>query len=240
MIYTRLFTEVGRPLVLKTDNGGPLRDDETKRLLAEQEVLPLFSPKRCPRYNGGVERANGQLAGYQQAVAEFRGRRAGPTCADVETARRLANELSRPEGWRGPTASTLWANRPPLSAAERSAFLARVAGHRAEVRGQWQFAIDAALTHDQAAAIDRHAIRDALVEQDLLRIHPRRGHKTTQRRSPSSRTDGGAGILPSVPQAAPPPVGGAADCRPHVVAASPCNAEEAHYSTNKPPASGQE
>ena len=96
-IYTRLFTEYGRPLVVKSDNGGPFRDDDTKRLLAQYEVVPLSSPKHRPSYNGGVERANGQLAGYQEAVAEFRGRRAGPTCTDAETARQLANDLARPD-----------------------------------------------------------------------------------------------------------------------------------------------
>jgi putative transposase len=173
-IYARLFAEHGGPLVMKMDNGGPFRDDETKRLLAEHEVLPLFSPKRRPSYNGGVERANGQLAGYQEAVAEFRGRRAGPTCEDAETARQLANDLARPDGWRGPTAGQLWAGRQPLSAETRIAFLATVAAHRAGIRAEWKFEAEAELTHDQASAIDRRAVRDALVEHGLLRIHPRR------------------------------------------------------------------
>ncbi len=173
-IYQRLLAEHGRPLVLKTDNGGPFRDEDTKRLLAEQEVLPLFSPKRRPRYNGDVERANGQLTGYQQALAEFRGHRAGPTCEDAATARQLANDLARPQGWKGPTASLLWAARLPISRAERSAFLATVATHRAAIRNEWHFDVGDELTHDQASAIDRRAIRDALVEHALLRIHPRR------------------------------------------------------------------
>jgi hypothetical protein len=230
---------MGWPLVVKMDNGGPFRDDETKRLLAEHEVLPLFSPKRCPSYNGGVERANGQLAGYQEAVAEFRGRRAGPTREDAETARQLANDLARPGGWQGPTAGELWARRQPISAEERMAFMATVAAHRAEIRAEWKFDADADLTHDQASAIDRRAIRDALVEHGLLRIHPRRGPrpaKTSTTAASHVTADAGAGILQlamHAAHAAPPMVDGAADSQPHFAVAVKPTQEEATYSTKQ-------
>jgi transposase InsO family protein len=240
--YTRLFAEHGRPLVLKMDNGGPFRDEETKRLLRENQVVPLFSPKRRPSYNGGVERANGQLASYQQAVAEFRGRRAGPTREDAETARQLANELARPGGWCGPTAGQVWAGREPVAAAARSAFLATVAAHRGEVRAEWKFDAGTELTHDQASAIDRHAVRDALVEHGLLRIRPRRRGPTTAGQnstSPVVTATTSAGILQIAMHAALPTVGGATDSRPHVVAGVQQPYEEAHSSTNKTSASGQ-
>jgi transposase InsO family protein len=63
-LYTQLFAEHGPPLVLKSDNGGPFRDQGTKQLLAAHLVVPLYNPRRRRAYNGGVERANGQLAGY--------------------------------------------------------------------------------------------------------------------------------------------------------------------------------
>jgi len=116
--YARLFEEHGPPLVLKSDNGGPFRDHETKELLAEYDVVPLYNPRRRPAYNGGVERANGQLAGYQEALAEYHGRAGLPTCADAEEARQLANELNHPAGWRAPTAVQLWAERQPITASE--------------------------------------------------------------------------------------------------------------------------
>jgi hypothetical protein len=241
-IYRRLFAEHGRPLVVKMDNGGPLRDDETKRFLAAEEVLPLYSPKHCPSYNGGVERANGQLASYQEAVAEFRGRRAGATREDAETARRLANDLSRPAGWQGPTAGQLWAARTLISAEERSALLATVAAHRADIRGEWNFDANDALTHEEASAIDRHAIPDALVEHGLLRIHPRRGPylaKTSTTVASHVTADAGAGILQLAMHAVSPMVDGAADSRPHVAVAVKPTQEEATYSTNKSSASGQ-
>jgi transposase InsO family protein len=74
-----LFLENGAPLVMNSYNGGRLRAEETKDLLAEYRVMPLFSPKRHPQYNGGVKRANGQLTSYQEAAARYRQRPAGPT-----------------------------------------------------------------------------------------------------------------------------------------------------------------
>ena len=210
--YARLLAEHGRPLAIKTDNGGPFRAEETKRLLDAYGVTPLYSPKRRPRYNGGVERANALMAGYQEAVAEFHGRRAGPTYEDAETARRWANELTRPKGWQGPTAGQLWSGREPVSAAERSAFQATVEEHRAEVRAEWHFAADEPLDHDTAAAIDRHAVRDALVQHGLLAIHPRRRKRVFQNQTPTpalTTTVAGAGIVELAMQAAPSTVGGA-------------------------------
>jgi len=176
-IYTRLFEEHGPPLVLKSDNGGQFKANDTKALLAEYQVLPLYSPKRHPQYNGAVERANGQVSSYQQALAEYHQRPAGPTCDDAEAARLHANELAHPQGWRGPTARELWDQHTPIPPDERAAFLASVAVQRRTARAAWNFTDDASLTHYEAAAVDRRAIRDALVAHDLLRIHPRRKSK---------------------------------------------------------------
>jgi len=178
-IYARLFEEHGPPLVMKSDNGGQFKADDTKALLANYQVLPLFSPKRHPQYNGAVERANGQVTSYQQALAERHQRPAGPTCDDAEGARLLANDLAHPQGWRGPTARTLWERHTPIPPDERATFLASVAAQRLAARAAWSFADEARLTHYEAAAVDRRAIRDALLAHDLLRIHPRRKRKST-------------------------------------------------------------
>ena len=243
--YARLFAEQGPPLVLKSDNGGPFRAEEVKQLLAEYDVVPLFNPVRHPQYNGGVERANGQLAGYQEALAEFHGRPGSPTCEDADSARRLANELALPDGWQGLTAGELWEQREPISPDQRSAFLAKVAEHRAEVRAQWNFAPDEALTHYQAAAVDRRAVRDALVAYDLLRIHPRharcrppRGAPETELQPTSVQRPESAGRLELASSIASPIVGERADHESHV-ATQVRQSEEAHYSTNKLLASGK-
>ena len=233
-----LFAEHGRPLVMKTDNGGPFRDDETKRLLAENEVIPLFSPKRRPQYNGGVERANGSWPAI---------RKPWPSSA-VDGPGRPAKMPRRPGDWPtnwpgpragearppascGPNASR---SRPPRS---ESAFQATVAAHRAEVRAEWHFAADEPLTHDQAAAIDRRAVRDALVEHGLLRIHPRRRTRAAANSKFLETAPGAGTALASASSSADGRR--SADSRSHVAAGVHPTYEEANYSTNKSSASGQ-
>jgi hypothetical protein len=137
--YARLFAEHGPPLILKSDNGGPFQADSTKRLLVAAATA-LFNPRRRPSYNGGIERANRQLAGYQEALAESHGRPGMPTCEDAHSAQRLANESTRPDGWRGPTAAELWNRRDPIAPLQRADFLAAVTERRTVVRGQFGFA----------------------------------------------------------------------------------------------------
>jgi hypothetical protein len=266
--YARLFAEHGPPLVLKSDNGGQFKADETKRLLADYHVIPLFSPRRHPQYNSGVERANGQLSGYQAALAEFHGRPHTPRCEDAQGAQRLANELARPHGWRGPTAGQLWAQRTPLTATERDDFLASVAQGRTAARAQWDFAPDAALTHEQASAVDRRAARDALVAHDLLRIHPRRKpsrvipaggapappnlREASRAKHPTrcARHDTiclepappevGAGILELAQVNAPPMVGEASALAANTSSELHSMSEEVHSSANKSNAGGKD
>ncbi len=179
-VYAQLFAQHGPPLVLKSDNGGQFKADDTKALLAEYHVLPLYSPKRRPAYNGGVERANGQVASYQEAIAAHHQRPAGPTCDDAEAARQMANDLSRPHGWQGPTARQLFAERVPLTFDEREAFLATVEAGRVQACAHWNLPLNEELSHYVQAAVDRRAIRDALVAHGLLVIHPKRKRRGAQ------------------------------------------------------------
>ncbi|MGE0607677.1 MAG: hypothetical protein AB7O62_11330 [Pirellulales bacterium] len=179
-VYRQLFEEHGPPLVMKSDNGGQFRDEGTKALLAAYQITPLYNPSRHPSYNGGVERANGQLAGYQEALAAWHGRPGLPTCEDAESSRHLANDLARRDGLRGPTARELWAARLPIACTARGAFLATVERGRAAARASWDFAPDELLTHYPQAAVDRRAVRDALVTHDLLHILPRHPRRTAR------------------------------------------------------------
>jgi transposase InsO family protein len=240
--YGRLFAEHGPPLVMKSDNGGPFRADEAKRLLDDHGVVPLYNPVRRPQYNGGVERANGQLASHQAAVAASNGRPEMPTREDAENARRLANETARPHGWRGPTAGQLWAERAPIPAEQRAAFQATVEELRAQARAAWDFAPDETLTHYQTAAVDRRAVRDALLHHELLKIHPLR----RRRRAVDAETvdvvvqraqSAGRMVLAQV--TAPSTVDGAADSESRVATPIRNQSEEAHCSTNKLQASGK-
>jgi transposase InsO family protein len=240
--YARLFAQHGRPLVIKSDNGGPFQSEDTKRLLAQQQVLPLYSPNRHPQYNGGVERANGQLAGYQQALAEFHGRGDAPTCADAAGAQQWANDLARPHGWRGPTARELFAQRMPLSSSQREAFGQSVQKRRDQRRAQWQFDPQAVLTHNQSSAIDRRAIRDALLAHGLLEIHPRRrpSHPLAEKSTFASVLDRqSAGRIDTTPTPSPPMVGEPEPLAVPRRSEQLPKSEEVHYSTNSSSASGQ-
>ena len=241
--YAQLFAEHGPPLVMKSDNGGPFRDEETKQLLAEYDVIPLYNPRRHPAYNGGVERANGQLAGYQEAVAAFHGRAGLPTCADAAAARQVANDLSRPGGWQELTSAQLWEQRASLTSAERTSFLAAVMEQRINARAALNLPADTPLGHYPAAAVDRRAVRDALVAQDLLQIHPRRRPKTpasvTAKNKIMARDNTGAGILQPACATAATTSRSLGDSAEHSAPLNTHPNERVHSSTNKTTASGQ-
>jgi len=245
--YGRLFAEHGPPLVMKSDNGGPFQAESTKRLLAAQAVTSLFNPRRWPSYNGGVERANGQLASYQEAHANFHGRPGMPTCEDAQGAQRIANELARPGGLYGPTAAESWNRREPIAAEQRDNFLAAVAEGRTTVRAQFGFAPEESLNHYAQAAVDRRAVRDALVGDDLLRIHsrrPKRGAKATcesekSTLAPAQETHG-AGTIQLARVVTSPIVGRAPAPPTRDELRGQHQTEEANSSTNKSSASGKD
>jgi hypothetical protein len=238
--YLRLIEKHGPPLVLKSDNGGPFRDDGTKQLLAEHRVIPLYNPRRRPAYNGGVERANGQLASYQEAVAAAHGREGLPKCADAEEARQLANDLARPTGWRGPTARELWQQRPPIAAAERADFQAAVEEQRHVARSELNLPLTTPLGHYPAAAVDRRAVRKALVSGGLLRILPRRRARASSVEKQILLARGNRAVILDVRSVMSAPQTGAPG--DPAVQRAPLGTnpkERAHCSTHKSAASGQ-
>jgi transposase InsO family protein len=238
--YAGLFEEHGPPLVLKSDNGGPFRDEGTKQLLAEYDVIPLFNPRRRPAYNGGVERANGQLAGYQEAVAAYHGREGLPTCADAEEARQIANDLSHPAGWKGPTAAQLWEQRPSIDSAERASFLATLTEQRTIARAALHLPQDTPLGHYPAAAVDRRAVRDTLLAHGLLKIEPRRRPKGSAKKTNLiAPFASGAVILQATAGRDLPALGQTAGPEVRSVPLEVHSPERVHCSTDNSEASGQ-
>ena len=51
----------GAPLVVKRDNGSNLNAKEVNEVLKRHAIIPLNSPPRYPRYNGGIERGQGEV-----------------------------------------------------------------------------------------------------------------------------------------------------------------------------------
>jgi len=88
----QLFGQYGPPLVLKRDNGGNLNQQAVEAVLARYLVLPLNSPPHYPPYNGGMERAVGELKG--PLVAQLLARGPVPATEVQHWAELLAHELN--------------------------------------------------------------------------------------------------------------------------------------------------
>lgn len=163
-----LFLDHGPPLVLKSDNGSGFIAERMRRFLAQWQVLPLFSPPYTPEYNGACEAGNGALKLRTNEQAARAGRIGIWTAEDCEAARRMANEVNYPWGPLKPTPLAAFAARQPISAEFRAAFRRSVEHERAQERIDRKYPLDAELDHADQAAIDRVAIRRALVEHGFL------------------------------------------------------------------------
>jgi transposase InsO family protein len=122
-----LFTVYGAPLVLKPDNGPAFVAEATQELLAQWQVMPLYSPPGRPQYNGSIEAGIGALKVRTHYEALRQGRPEAWTLADTEAARQAGNVLGRPWGAHGPTPAERWPRRPVVTLAERQTFTATVA-----------------------------------------------------------------------------------------------------------------
>jgi transposase InsO family protein len=160
--------EHGAPLVLKSDNGPAFISDKLAMLLKSFQVLHLFSPLRLPSYNGSCEAGIGSMKTRTHHEAARRGCPQEWNCDDVEAARLQANQTARPWGHRAPTPEEAWNARTPIQPHEREAFLAEVLQLEKEVREQQGHELEVELDRTAQAAVDRIAIRRALVAAGYL------------------------------------------------------------------------
>ena len=174
---------VGLPLVLKVDNGSAFRSRRLKAWCRLHGVALLYSPRRTPEYNGAIEAGTGSMKVRAAHEAARHGRPAEWNCDDLEGARLQANATSRPWGHDAPAPDQVWASRRPIAASERSAFLASCARYAAEVRARRGIPLERRLGHYEQAAIDRVAIRRALVGHRFLSIRRRRITPANSRKS---------------------------------------------------------
>jgi hypothetical protein len=161
-----LFLAYGTPWVLKSDNGPAFRAEATKHLLSRWQVFALFSPPHTPSYNGAIEAAIGALKTRTQRLAAEAGHPQLWTGAVVEAARWEAN-TAHPRRLKGATPDEVWDARASLTG-ERRAHL-RAAVERYQTEG-WdeRGGKPADPSHWDTAAVDRVALRRALVAHDLL------------------------------------------------------------------------
>jgi transposase InsO family protein len=163
-----LFQQYGAPLVLKSDNGSAFIGDSFAVLLRSFQVLQLFSPPRLPSYNGSCEAGIGSMKTRTHHQAARRGCPGEWTCDDAEAARLQANETARPWGHTAPTPEEAWTARQSIQPEERAAFVAEVFELEKEVRGEQGHPGEGLLDRTAQAAVDRIAIRRALVTASCL------------------------------------------------------------------------
>jgi hypothetical protein len=184
-----LFTKMGAPLVLKSDNefdaGFVSRfGDDPQRivrsqlaaLLDEFGVTPLLSPPYFPRYNGAIEAGIGAFKTRAHLEAARHGHPLEWNCNDVESARLQANEQSKPWGFDQDTPDIAWIERSPISATERAAFQQTVSVYQQELRQEKQQDLleGIPLGPKDIASIRRAAICRALVKHGFLSIRRKR------------------------------------------------------------------
>lgn len=191
-----LFELHGAPLVIKCDNGSAFAETRVQALLAEKNVLQLFSPPYYPRYNGSCERGIGELKNRTKYLAELNLRPQAWSSSDLQNAVHIANEIIRPWGWRKPTHADVWNARKSVTdeqrknlAELRAAKLGRNSTRADEVRAQ-STTLEAALrpgaggsetpapgsgqrvlenlSKHELASLERKALADALAELGFL------------------------------------------------------------------------
>jgi hypothetical protein len=89
-------------------------------------------------------------------------------CDDAEAARLEANQTARPWGSRGPTPDEAWQARRPIGADERAAFADTARRLEREARQEQGCPPDGPLDPVLQAAVNRAALRRALVAHGLL------------------------------------------------------------------------
>lgn len=174
LALSSLFAQHGAPLVLKTDNGSAFIADTTREFLVPFGVNLLFSPPRTPRYNGSIEAGIGSLKTRTERHAARNGHPAYWTFDDVAHAQTEANATARPKGLTGPTPDELWNDRRVITPEQRSHFAAAVVKQRSEVNAKEEIAPNAVMQPQEERALNRAAIRRALVEHDYLLFSRRR------------------------------------------------------------------
>ncbi len=169
-----LFLANRPPLVLKSDNGSAFVADEVERFLETRGVFHLLSPPRMPSYNGACEAGIGSLKTRAHHESARNDRPGEWTCDDVEAARLMANETSRPGGFHAPTPNDRWRIRMLLSPNERQQFQASVEAFRNEAHKEFGCLPGIDPFPVTRAAIDRRAITRALVAHGILKLRRRR------------------------------------------------------------------
>jgi hypothetical protein len=178
-ILRSLFQAHGPPLVLKSDNGSAFVAEAMQEAMQAEQVIQLFSPAGRPSYNGGLERSNSVNKMFTAQHAVGAGHEHQWLTSDLEAARHIANQTTRPWGHEGPTPEQAWQGREPLSDEQRAELLRSLDEQRQ--RSAEQLGIDSTgpLQHADRSRLDRHALLKVLTHLGYLTL--RRGQRITNK-----------------------------------------------------------
>jgi transposase InsO family protein len=158
----------GAPLVVKSDNGSTFGAPAVATLLHDFGVLSLFSPRHTPSYNGSIEAGIRSLKERTEAHAARHGHPGSWNWDDVAAARAEANATARPHGINRPTPDEAWAARASLTTEQRVSLRRSVEEQRCIARNELNVSLDGPWPVMTERAVDRVAIRRALVEHGVL------------------------------------------------------------------------
>jgi hypothetical protein len=178
-ILRSLFQEHGPPLVLKSDNGSAFIAEVMEEAMQAERVIQLFSPAGRPSYNGGLERSNRVNKMYTAQHAISAGHEHQWLASDLEAARRIANQTTRPWGHEGSTPEQAWEGREPPSDEQRAELLRSLVEQREHSAEQLGIDLTKALNHADRARLDRHALLKVLTQLGYLTL--RRGQRMTKK-----------------------------------------------------------
>ena len=166
----RCFRLWGPPLVLKSDSGSAFIAEVLEDLLLSWGVKHILSPPRRPQYNGAAEASIRWMKVGTEREADAAGRAGAWRREDMERARQRANTaLRRHSG----VAEELWLSRSAIGAEARAAFAATVERERLAALVERGLSPDQPIAKLLARAVNRDAIRRALVAHDILHFKRR-------------------------------------------------------------------
>lgn len=170
----REFLKHGAPLVLKVDNGSAFIAEELRALCQRWGVELLWSPPRTPRYNGSIESTIRWMKERTEHVALRSGRPGEWRAEDLEVAKANTNRLPKDSRRSTTPRGEVFRSKLAIPAELRSAFRLRLSQERALERCARGIAPKAALRRKEETAIQRQAMRRALVALGILNITMRR------------------------------------------------------------------
>ena len=148
-----------------TPTGSAFKSKVVRALLQKWGILPIYSPPRCPRYNGAVESG---IRWVKDTALDLSFVWGGAPCEHLPRAATLLNAQLKRGAERTP--DQRWEERLPITQHERNRMHRLVGLERAAERSRQGIAPGAQLTHASASALDRHAIPAALMTLGVLHI----------------------------------------------------------------------